>query len=295
MKDIPNKLPLYTRNINRRHMKKELLALVFFLILQKSSTAQYYYKDLVSSHHAGLDMAAYKASKIRSINITSFESDGQPTEDFFCQKKIAKDYSSAILYTKSNLNGASTMKSIFDGQGRLIQTHDSARIASSSISYQYDQAGRLISIVSHSRSADDDYVNSITEEHRYIYQQDSLPIKMIRIRNSKDSTIILFSLDENHNVAIEKDTKTGAKYYYYYDDQHRLTDVVHTNEYKQKLVADYLFEYGDNGQISQMTTTEEGDNNYTVWKYRYENNLRMEERVYSKDHLLLGRIEYEYK
>ncbi len=276
-------------------MKKALSAFLFFIALQQTVTAQYYYKDLISSRQARMDMAAYKAASIRLININSFESDGQATEDFFCQKKITKDYTSATLYTKTSLNGSSTMQSFFDGQGRLVKTHDSARIASSHISYQYDPAGRLIKIVSQSNSVDDDYVNSITEEHLYVYQRDSLPLKMIRVRNGKDSTVILFSLDENRQIAIEKDTKTGAKYYYYYDAEHRLTDIVHTNEYKQKLIADYLFEYGDNGQISQMTTTEEGDNNYTIWKYRYEKDLRVEERLFSKDHVLLGRIEYEYK
>jgi len=295
LKDIANKLPLYARNIKCHPMKKALFTLLFFLVLQQTGTAQYYYKDLLSSRQASMSMAGYKERKIRLININSFESDGQATEDFFCQKKIAKDYASATLYTKTSLNGSSTMQSFFDAQGRLIKTHDSARIASSHISYQYNTEGRLIKIVSQSNSADDDYVNSITEEHLYVYQQDSLPLKMIRVRNGKDSTVILFSLDENHHIAIEKDTKTGAKYYYYYDAEHRLTDIVHTNEYKQKLIADYLFEYGDNSQISQMTTTEEGENNYTIWKYRYDNNLRVEERLFSKDHVLLGRIEYEYK
>ena len=44
-----------------------------------------------------------------------------------------------------------------------------------------------------------------------------------------------------------------------------------------------------------MTTTEEGGNNYFIWKYNYDNNLRSQERLFSKDRRLMGRIEYEYK
>jgi hypothetical protein len=46
---------------------------------------------------------------------------------------------------------------------------------------------------------------------------------MIRVKNKYDSTTILFSADENNNISIEKDTKSGSKYYYYYDAKNRLT------------------------------------------------------------------------
>jgi hypothetical protein len=105
----------------------------------------------------------------------------------------------------------------------------------------------------------------------------------------------LFSIDENNNIAIEKDTKNGSKYYYYYDESNRLTDIVHTNEFKQKLIADYVFEYNDEGQINQMTTTEDGNDNFTVWKYDFENNLKVKERIFDKNGILIGKIIYEYK
>jgi hypothetical protein len=119
---------------------------------------------------------------------------------------------------------------------------------------------------------------------------------MIRVKNHTDSTVILFALDEVGNVAIEKDTKSGTKYYYYYDAKKRITDIVQANDLKTGLVPDYIFEYNNSaGLLSQMTTTEEGGNYYFVWKYTYDNGLRIKERCYSKERRLMGSVEYEYK
>jgi hypothetical protein len=101
--------------------------------------------------------------------------------------------------------------------------------------------------------------------------------------------------DEKNNIAIEKDTRNGRKYFYYYDDKNRLTDIVHTNEFKEKLLPDYLFEYNASGQLVQMTSTEEGGSYYYIWKYSYENGLRSKEKLYSKERKLMGSISYEYK
>ncbi|MBK9533501.1 MAG: hypothetical protein IPO42_17265 [Chitinophagaceae bacterium] len=118
---------------------------------------------------------------------------------------------------------------------------------------------------------------------------------MYRIKNGRDTSLILFSPDEKNNVSIEKDTKSGTTYYYYYDSKNRLTDVVHMNPFTQKMLPDYVFEYNNAGLITQMTSTEEGGSYYYIWKYTYSNGLRVREKCYSKERRLLGTIEYEYK
>ncbi len=276
-------------------MKKLMIAILSILTINTTTLAQYYYKDIVSPLIAKNDQSDYKAASVRTINIKSFEANGEPTEDFICEKKISKDYKTASLFTRTGQSGPSLMKSFFDDKGYLTGTVDSSKISASNIQYYYDNSNRLIKITSSSKSNDEDFENNITEEHLYEYNQANSPVKMTKIKNGHDSTVYLFSTDESHNVTIEKDTKTGAKYYYYYDNQHRLTDIVHANEYSQKLIADYLFEYNSNGKMSQMTATEAGDSNYTIWKYTYENNLRIMERFFTKEKKLLGRIEYEYK
>lgn len=276
-------------------MNKLIIGLSLFLAGSGAAQAQYYYKDIVSNKQVIADLASYREARIRTIKIKSFESNGEPSEGFFCEKKVAKDYKKTALYTRSDMSGNSLLESYFNESGKLVKSYDSSSISMSSSEYSYDDAGRLIKIVSISKSNDDDFVNELREEHLYEYNENNQPLKMTLVKNKYDSIAILFSLDENGNVTIEKNTKSGAKYYYYYDAQKRLTDVVHANEYKQGLVADYLFEYNPAGLLSQMTTTEEGGNNYYVWKYTYDNGLRIKERVYSKDRRLMGSIEYEYK
>lgn len=260
------------------------------------SSAQYYYKDILSNHQLLADMALYKQNKVKLINIKSFEDDGKPSEGFFCQKKFSRDYSKAELFTRSDISGPSLLTSTFNNKGQLLKTYDSSKISVTSNVYKYDQQDRIASILSNVRSQDDDFTNEITEEHIYSYDEQNKPVQMIRVKNRTDSTIILFALDEHGNVAIEKDTKSGTKYYYYYDVKKRITDIVQANDLKTGLVPDYIFEYNNSaGLLSQMTTTEEGGNYYFVWKYTYDNGLRARERCYSKERRLMGSIEYEYK
>ena len=256
--------------------------------------SQYYYKDFIGSKQAAADMAAYKKAGVTSIKVKSFEPTGEESEDFFCEKKLTKDYKKSSLFTRSELSGKSLMVSYFNNNGLLIKTYDSSESAVKTNEFEYDEDNRLIKATSNSKSNDDDFVNEIIEEHLYNYTGEFMPSSMTRIKNKHDSLTILFSLDESGYIAVEKDTKNASKYYYYYN-QNGITDIVHMNEFKNKLIADYLFEYDDHNQISQMTTTEEGTNNYFVWKYTYENNLKKKENLFSKDGILLGSIEYEYK
>jgi hypothetical protein len=118
---------------------------------------------------------------------------------------------------------------------------------------------------------------------------------MQKIKNEKDTLTILFSADENGNITLEKDTKNGTKYYYYYDAKNRLTDIVPETEYTKALKPDYIFEYNNAGLLTQMTAVEEGSSHYFIWKYSYDNGLRTKERCYSDERKLMGSIEYSYK
>jgi len=276
-------------------MKKISSFFLLLIILSFSSHAQYYYKDIISNKQLLADMEAYKMNKVKTINIKSFEDDGSASEGFSCQKKFSKDYSKASLFTRSQISGASLLSSTFNENGRLLQTYDSSDISVTSNQYSYDFMDRIHSIVSTIRSQDDDFTNLIREEHVWHYNETGQAEKMIRIKNRTDSTTILFALDENDNVGIEKDTRSGTKYYYYYDGKRRITDIVQENDFKKGIVPEYVFQYNNSaGLLSQMTTTEEGGNYYYVWKYTYDNGLRTKEKCFNKEQRLMGSIEYEY-
>ena len=274
---------------------KQVSLLILSICFGTEIFAQFLYRDLISIGQANEEMATYKKAGIKNIKIKSLEPNGEESEDFFCEKKISKDFRKSSLYTRTGNQGKSLMESFFNKDGLLIKTYDSSEIVVSRNEFFYDNNNRLSSTLSYSKSNDDDFVNEITEAHIYHFNEDGIPVSMLKIKNQTDTIIILFSPDENNNVGIEKETKNGSKYYYYYDENKRLTDVVHTNEFKQRLVADYVFEYNEEGKISSMTTTEDGNDNFTVWKYDYENHLKVKERIFDRNGMLMGKIIYEYK
>lgn len=276
-------------------MIKPFFCVLVFTVTGIAANAQYYYKDIISNKQLMAEMALLKEQKLHTISLKSFEDDGSPSEGFFCEKRINKKYTSVETRTKSYVTAASELVSVFDEKGLLLQSADSSDISSTNSYYSYLDNGAIKSIVTVNRSSDDDFHNEIREEHLYEYNTKGNPVKMIRVKNYTDSTTILFSEDENGNVAIEKNTKTGDSYYYYYDGKKRLTDVVRLNPDTQKMLPDYMFEYNNAGQIAQMTTTEEGGSYYFIWRYTYENGLRVKEKCFSKERRLMGTIEYEYK
>lgn len=274
-------------------MMKRTLAVAFLIISTASVHAQYFYKDIVSNSQLVADMKTYKENKIKKITLKSFEDNGAESEGFFCEKKLNRYYTKTELFTRADIAAASLFTSTFDKDAKLLSTYDSSLLSVTEIKYRYNEQQKISSIFSLVRSKDD-FDNSITEEHIYSYENNK-PVKMARVKNGRDTTDILFSLDDNGNVAIEKDTKNGTKFFYYYDAKNRLTDIVQENEYSKNLKPDYVFEYNNAGLITQMTAVEEGSKNYFVWKYSYENGMRIKERCYTDERRLMGSIEYEYK
>jgi hypothetical protein len=281
----------------------KLFATALLFLCSHSLHAQYYYKDIISNKQISVDMATYKQKRIHSIKIKSFEDDGSPSEGFLCEKTISKDYSSIELFTRSNVSAISLFTSVFNDKLQLLNTTDSSEISVTRNYYTYDESGRLKKIFSSVKSNDDDFTNEILEEHIYEYNAAGLPVSMVRVKDRRDSTRVLFSLDEKNNVVLEKDSKSGTKYYYYYDEKNKITDIAHTNEFREKMVADYVFEYDADGMLKQMSVTEEGrgkeaqDNtqSFVIWRYINEDGLRQKEGLFTQNGKLLGSIEYEYK
>lgn len=273
--------------------KVSFLILSFFFFIDFAS-AQFYYKDLISNAQLVSDMKLYKENKVKTVRIKSFEDDGTESDGFFCQKNVSKDYRRTELMTRSNISSRSMLISLFDKEGKLLSTNDSSDISVSRTNYVYDQQNRISRILTSVRSQDDDFTNAMLEEHIYQYNEQNQPVKMTRVKNRVDSSVISFATDENNNIAIEKDSKSGSKYYYYYDAKKRLTDIVQTNDFRTNLHPDYIFEYNSANQVTQMTVTEEGGNDYFVWKYVYDNGLRSGERCYTKERKLMGSVAYEY-
>lgn len=266
------------------------------IVICLAAEAQYYYKDLLSNEQLLKDMSSYRENKIHKIQIRSFEADGNPSKGFFCKRSFSRDYGKAETGTRTLGSAPSLTVNLFNENGSLASGYDSSEISATLIEYSYDASNRIQSILSTIRSNDDDFITAIREEHIYFYNSAGKPEKMWRILNGRDTSVILFGLDEKNNVNLEKNTGTGSVYYYYYDENNRLTDIVRESPIHGRLMPDYIFAYDNLGRLEKMMSTEEGNANYTIWTYSYnDRNLRSKEEIYTKDRMLLGRLEYEYQ
>lgn len=270
--------------------------IVISIFCCNNTTAQYFYKDIWNSQQLNKEISLLKNQKIKLISVKSFEEDGEPSEGFFCEEKIEKNYLVSQTLTRSNITSQSLLVSYFNGKGFIIKTVDSTESSLNITEYKYDDKDKLIEITTFAKSNDDPV--TIEESHNYSYGTNSYLQMMVRKKNDIEISTITFKTDEKGNV-IEEDealkSSPGKTYFYYYNDKNNLTDVVHYNERAKRLLPDYMYEYSTQGQIKQMITTEEGGG-YNTWKYTYnDQQLRETEKCFSKEKKLLGSIQYSYK
>jgi hypothetical protein len=259
-------------------------------------SSQYYHKDIWNSQQLNKEFAILKNEKIRNVSVKSFEGNGQPSDGFFCEKRIDKNYGRLQMMSKSNVTGRSLILSYFNPAGRIIKTVDSTENSFSQTEYEYEENGRISTIKTFAK--DDEDAIGPSETHRYFYTGGDLA-KMVREKNNTAVSTVNFNMDDKGNVVDEEEILKGSKgkkYFYYYDDKNRLTDVVHYNERAKRLLPDYMYEYDEPGQITQQISTEEDGSNYFTWRYTYnDKRLRETERCSTKDKKLLGSVEYVYK
>lgn len=269
-----------------------VLGILFFL---PTAFSQFYYKDLYSNGQLLSTLARYKENKVRKVDVKSFEDDGTESVGFFCEKKLNKDYTRVELFTRSDMTPASLFTSVFSKEGLLLSTTDSSTLSVVKTNYEYTADGKLEKIATFMQSMDDDFATTESEQHIYQYSASGLPERMFLV-NNLDTTLILFAADEDGNIATEMNTKDDSYYYYYYDKKNRLTDIALSNELRPRPTPQYIFQYNNQGQLSQMTAVEEGNKDFTVWKYQYNNGMVVSEKCYGKKGTkLLGSVEYDYK
>lgn len=278
-------------------MMKVVFLVSLFLAVSAVSKAQYYYNDVLSNRKTNGEYNKLKDAKFRQVDLESFEDDDSPSQGFFCQKKMNNDFSESVMISKSNFTGQSELHSWYQN-GRVIKTVNTTPEATNTTEFGYDGKGNLVS-VSVASSDNGDSV-SFAEKRIYEYDSSGKLAAMKRWKNGKLFSSFLFKKDDNGNVIEEapQPGSTDRKYFYYYDSQNRLTDVVHFNERVQKLLPDYMFQYNEGRRVEpkQMLSVDESGRNYFTWKYAYTSEGLPEiQKCYSKEKRLLGTIQYEYK
>ncbi|MEO6819143.1 MAG: hypothetical protein ABI266_04080 [Ginsengibacter sp.] len=270
--------------------------ILLFSFLSLGAKSQYYYKDIMNTVSVNREFAIMKSAQIKTIKLKSFDDNDAPTQGFFCEKKINTNFSQSEMLSKSNITGESVIKTDYNTQGLITKAVITTPTTSNTIQYDYDVAGNVSKITT---ATFGDYDSSIiTETHEYAYSVNNKPEKMLRKKNNLLVATINFKTDDKGNVIEENATgkSIDKKYYYYYDSQNRLTDIVHFNEIAQKLLPDFMFEYDQADQPKQMISVDESARNYYLWRYAYnDKNLPEIQKCYSKEKRKLGTIEYEYQ
>jgi hypothetical protein len=274
-----------------------LCCIALLFCFSTNAGAQFYYKDIWNIQQLTKEFSILKNENIRTVSIKSFEDDGEPSEGFFCERRIDRNFSRSEMISRSNITQQSLLVSLYNERGWILKTVDSSQTSLARSEYEYDNKGRVTMVTNFTKANDEP--SGIIETHQYFYNAAGKPEKMIRKKNNAEIGIINFTTDEKGNIIEEEEIVKGVKgrkYLYYYDERNRLTDVVHFNERAKRLLPDYMYEYNTAGQVKQMISTDDNNSNYYIWKYTYNDlRLRETEQCYSKERRLLGTIKYEYK
>jgi hypothetical protein len=274
---------------------RERISLIFVLLLVFFvSNAQYYYKDILLSRQNQENWKSFRDKKVREVIIQSIDANNEQTPDFTCDQKITPDFGSISTYTKSANVPASTLTAFYDQSGRMIRTVDTSDTYRSTTEYSYKEGGQVSMMLNNSVETDNQIVT--TEKHIWSYDG-TLPVKMIKIKGTTDSTWVSFVKDDKGNIVEEKSVRNGQalpSVYYYYDNDGRLTDIVRYNQKAGRLLPDYVFEY-NTGRLSSMLFVPNGSSDYQRWIYVYDaNGLKTNETCYDKKRQVVVKIRYNY-
>ena len=63
--------------------------------------AQYYFKDIINCKQTAEEMLGYKSTKIKKIQVKSYEPDGEISKDFYCEKKYQGTLKNIVYIQKT--------------------------------------------------------------------------------------------------------------------------------------------------------------------------------------------------
>ncbi|MES2006345.1 MAG: hypothetical protein V4450_17640 [Bacteroidota bacterium] len=266
---------------------------VFFVT---ASFGQYYFNDIVSTQFSNDQYKLLRTNKVKRIKATSYEADNSVTEGFTLEEEISLD-GKRIILSAATSGGKSSVTNRFYELSKLKRTQSLNNNIDTKTEYTYTDKGQVQKILF--TTTDTAMKSVLTEAHEWVYNEAGQPQSMLKIKNKTDTTWIELVKDEQGMIAEErwkKKNRALETYYYYYDSNKQLTDIVRYNSRLKKLLPDFQYEYDANGRISQMIQVSLGSSSYFIWKYTYtDKGLKQKETGFDKEKKLIGRIEYTYE
>lgn len=269
--------------------------LLFLFITQYSlATGQYYYTDLIGLQQTQKNYDIIRKNRIKEIAGTGTSAEGEV--NILSKIEIPTD-GKKITRTFSENNKTRELVYQFYELGRLKKTVIKKPGTETIIEYKYNSNGLLTSLVSTTK--DSTSGSSIAELHQWEYSASGLPKKMIKKTSGMDTVTVEFQTDSSGLVLEEtwiKKSKKIETYYFYYNPDNQITDIVRFNPTAQKLLPDYVFEYNEKGQLVKMIQIGLNGRNITHWDYSYlPNGLREMEIAKDRNKNLIIRTQYQFE
>ena len=269
--------------------------LFFSLLTVCAVDAQYYYKDIIGTKETSDLIKSYRTNKVSKVLLNSYDAENTKNDDFY----VAQVFSAPNQYLKTITRFGDANESILisytDANNNVVKTVDSSQAITTTSIYKYGADGLLESVVSISS---DTARSNQAEEHRWEYK-DNKVVRMLRIKDKKDTAYVTFKTDDRGNIIEEQSIRKGISsepVYYYYDNNNRLTDIVRFSSKAKRLLPEYLFEYSSSNQVIQKITVPANSSDYLIWRYQYdEKGLKIREAIFDKRKQLTGKIEYLYQ
>ena len=277
---------------------KVCMTLLCFTSVGLSTSAQYYYNDILSTEANRKNFTTLQKEKIKKVSVKAYDTQGEIIDDFLLYQEVDGSKRTLTTYSKINISDASILETKYTVKGLPEFARDSAEGGSTRTSYQYNEKDQLVSMNSLSVESEQKE-NVVTEERKYVYNDSGIPESLVRIKGGTDTMHVTFISAENGLPGEEQWFKGNKKietWYYYYDAQHRLTDIVRYNAVAKQLLPDYLFSYDDGGNIINKVTVLPGTGEFRIWQYRYdERGLKTQETVMNRQRKQEGKLVYEYQ
>lgn len=275
---------------------KNIVFTIFIIATSICLRAQYYYKDIIGTREINNMIRLYEANKVKVVEASGFDGDGVQSSDFSETHQLLADRN-LLKISSRNKTDITNEYYRFNLKGLLATISDTSSSFVSTTTFEYDDRNNPVSIKNVVNDANDSvYVNEI---HQWFYNADGKPVRMVRVINENDTTVVRFTLDNKGNVIEELPfvkSISREKTYYYYDDKNRMTDIVRFNTKAGRLLPDYMFEYSANNQVSQkITTLSAGGTGYLIWRYAYDDRgLKTTEASFNRNKEMTGKIKYSY-
>lgn len=273
-------------------MKKIIILTVVILYFSNIVYCQYYYSDILLTQQGNINYLNLKNNKVKKIVINNNSNE----DGILIKQSFTNSWNTLLTEAQLSIGITNTSTQYYENN-LITKKEEDIKNVNSTINYYYNNQGKLIQI--NSKSIDTAVNKSFEENHLFIYDDKDVLSSMLKIKNNNDTTYIDFLKDEKNNIIEERWTyknKLIETYYYFYNNQNLITDIVKFNLKVNRMLPEFLFEYNFQNKLVQLTQIPFGSSNYFVWKYYYnDKQLKEKEVVFNKQGEKIGEMTYNYE